>query len=72
MCRQVKKFSLFFYTYICTCMYNNSMYYDLFFVNKFYPFIHLYLKNLREKISRGTKELSDNKIKKNQPFQDNG
>lgn len=45
-------------------MYNNSMYYDFFFVNKFYPFIHLYLKNLREKISRGTKELSDNKIKK--------
>lgn len=53
-------------------MYNNSMYYDFFFVNKFYPFIYLYLKNLREKISHGTKELSDNKIKKNQPFQDNG
>lgn len=46
----MENLSLFFYIYI----YNNSMYYDLFFVNKFYPSL---FKNIREKISRGTKEL---------------
>lgn len=67
MCRQMENLSLFFYIYI----YNNSMYYDLFFVNKFYPFIHLYLKTFVKRFLAEQKS-SDNKIKKNQPFQDNG
>lgn len=47
------------------------MYYDSFFVNKFYPFIHLYLKTFVKRFLAERKS-SDNKIKKNQPFQDNG